>query len=1511
MKTRTIRNPDARSARSRGRRRATALIFAVGVLAVVALLAVAYITFVRLDRQGADAVRRAVNYEQQVNAVINHIGELLAADLYGGAVVTRDVPRFTGSSTDTPRWPPLITTPDYPYTHYLSLTPNSPVREININQQLNLLGGLRFPADKAFLAPAEPVWNGTQPFWSQFTNLRGAWRFDDQGEPTADSSHIFVRDDGFYADLSQFFRNPINIGGIQRANPGIDFSDPNFAIRADESAGDFARAPVVPMNFLSNPTSPTAESDVIRNFDERFFIDTTGDLIPDARWQVLDVLGDLYGLRWFVAARVTDASARINYNSSIESGLAFDLSTADGRTPADIDLYRLLRDAQAPTGSTLGGYPFNNLNTSHVTNAFRNHLDTILGLPTFFQPGQFNAQQWPAQRLTRAQRTRFWTDHGSSPFDSGAPSASVYPINELVDLMAFSGANNEAILTLSQQIFDGPENAGLLPAGDGSASSYGPLYAAQRSTDALRLSTNINNARPSRNAIRFSPRQFMTPVSGVSQLSPVPVLNFKAEFQGLANPRPFLNAAPLQKLPLNYSRDQIPEAFAAFVWALAPFATDEYLTHMLLNSSTQPLLRAQNATGQLGLFYGHDPSAGINASRSIRFGDPTGSFSEDASAASYAIIKAASLAVNTHDARQGDAAPTALRLIPNTSGDWAFSTATSGGRIVLGLSLPHGNVLGGLINNQLLGNSAVNTANYHAALRQGNETQWLNSGTGGAGNAGLTVVGLTRNPYIVEVFTAAVYSNVNEETLDLVGTGNQIDPENIQNQVGSMVAVQLVNPYPEDIRLDGYQFRLIRNIENIASADPASSLAFNFSDQSVVPANSVATFAYVIDSKNGELVGNIVNGFFVPPLYEPSNPPDPAEGPSNLLDMINLETDGVAVRPLILDNAFDSLAGELIVFRQFAAGTAGDPIALLLRTNVTGLSLADDYSPLPELPLGAVVDRFAIRPSAVDTDGRIAPGTLAFPFVPASITLDAGVLEDRTEEFFLDPSGTPERWYDPNFSLVSDRINSGGVAGRYLVTSSATRASVRPGSGGMSSYILDFDIPGGPDQLPVSARITGFAHGWLHPIQPPTVLPFYPGDPEFIRDNNGLPYRDLILSGSDSPSVVNGNLSDSDFGPAHALTGLDDKPANGLLTANIPAWQLFVEDESQPNGRALRYLADLHMVSKHAHLCRNNQLTDLREWSTVGQQLAASIARDFPVNPYNGTQPNPYMATLDPSRFVPIRTGPQLPDQSMAIPLALRVFECFEPLTPLSNLVQGRININTAPERVLHMLPMVFPDPTTPPLQLTPTRERAALMLRYRDRHNPLNDSFNPGDRPAQVITGLNSNLRQGNNIEFFNTDGEVNNRPLGFASIGELAILHRDWNPQTGVPSPGQTGFLDVALDAAIPKNNPVFSPWGERTASNPDNDPEKRLALFRALSNIIATRSDVFIATFVIRGYDPDIIESIEVTGDIENDMNSDDFRPTYESRWIVVYDRSNVRSPVDRPRILLKAQLAPPAR
>jgi len=410
---------------------------------------------------------------------------------------------------------------------------------------------------------------------------------------------------------------------------------------------------------------------------------------------------------------------------------------------------------------------------------------------------------------------------------------------------------------------------------------------------------------------------------------------------------------------------------------------------------------------------------------------------------------------------------------------------------------------------------------------------------------------------------------------------------------------------------------------------------------------------------------------------------------------------------------------------------------------------------------------------------------------------------------------------------------------------------------------------------------------------------------------------------------VNFPTDHTDLGSVTKRADFGGVNTGAIDPAKFQGFQLYVPDSTTPGAPPprLNALSELLMLSCYANTCRTRtplsprswdlELADLSNWQTVGEKMGLSIRRDFDAVanwydsnfsgafPFNAADANPFIGTLDPTRF--ILNDPMgemaaingLPD-TMAIPLALRALDCFWPMSTPSFLAQGKININTAPREALAALPQVSPEfpVAAGPTTLGVTTNRLDDMALYRDAEQQ--EGF---INSTVRMDGLRRRL-----------SGSVP-PPTGFVSTGELAILDR-WDPsRPGEVLAGAASWLQLADPNNVAGDD--GAPWEmvkdyADPSYNPINDVEERLALYRAVSNIVTTRSDVFLAWFVVRGYEPTTIEQIPIKGATDNDRlkamddTSVPLRPAYESRWLVVFDRSNVRRPTDRPEVLLKVEL-----
>jgi hypothetical protein len=277
-----------------------------------------------------------------------------------------------------------------------------------------------------------------------------------------------------------------------------------------------------------------------------------------------------------------------------------------------------------------------------------------------------------------------------------------------------------------------------------------------------------------------------------------------------------------------------------------------------------------------------------------------------------------------------------------------------------------------------------------------------------------------------------------------------------------------------------------------------------------------------------------------------------------------------------------------------------------------------------------------------------------------------------------------------------------------------------------------------------------------------------------------------------------------------------------------------------------------------------------------------------------------------------------------------------------SRLVQGRVNINTAAQKTLRMLPLV--DPQVAIGSLNPQSDsatndwRVPQIMAYRDRWAGGPSAPIIGSDPAE-ITGLfgfpTNPLRFVDNLtepDLFAPGGA----PLshGFVTPGELAILGRWDTTNPGNPDPATTNgtrsFLELGANAVADTDVPVPAldvrqatnvgasdiavrptpmAGGSRLFYEGADDVEERLAIYRAVSNIVTTRSDVYTAYFKVRGYAPRDIEAVTVVAnpdDLEIGDYLQELQPRFEARFLAVYDRSTVRTPVDRPKVLLFVRL-----
>lgn len=1460
-------------------RRGSVMLLALGVLAILSVSAVAYVTIVRLDRAATLGTARRSSFQSQPDAVVRHMQSLLTADLFGNKIVTPDLPPEDTDGNSPPSfWPSMFEdgeTWDSPSIDINTFTTAANPEPRNLNRSVP--GGdpsvLAFPGgvaaqDDAWLASIEPDWQASianTRWYRNITNLRSAYSWS-PAEPRDTGDDRWVRGDGRFVDLGDWFDPPsgsyadpaINLLDYANTDPDFGPREGNFFTTTDPN--DFELFDRQMNNLNPSPLGAVTPS------DERRWVDTDGDLRPDARWQVLEQLGNVGGLNWVVAARIVDASALVNINTAVEFGFT---ERAEGRTPADVDLYRLLRESQ-----TTSAFPVAPA-IDRLDTAYANHVERGVALPAIIdeaiERGSLNVADavtsaWnPAQGLTRRQRDSFFFEFGRSPLKPRATRGAGYPVRDLTDLMAFAATNNPSMVSRAEQFFDGPESGGYLPLPTDLTSTVGPLRAKEQSTEVRRFSPAggpTSDGRPTLEQIHDSTRRLLTPVSGTGSQSPVPVLN----------PYGFRGVYALDRVPIDrpLSDDEVTRAFHSFAWALAPMATNMPLSRAFLGADARRAVPIE-VTDETGLNSSDDVAAMRNTGLAVndpdlhygggdtglalkmfeRFGNTPG--------ATFALVTSAAMAVNLTDAIDDDVSPRIRALVKGPTNSINIRSD-----VVLTTRMPQGDV-----PNDVFGDLAATASKP------------------------ITVVGLEAQPFLREVATFSFYREQFASA-----TANGILGDAADERLGCVVSVELSNPFGVAVPLD-----------NIAVVIPATAdLIVDGAAQPLVLEFPAGTPA--LDPRSTRVFS------FITPRGLTGASPD--------WDVVydEIVTRGGFGELVDITNDVLTAGGEPMFIHNMAAAPAERPVLLVRQDGGNNIT--------------AVIDRMS------------PPGGTAFPPAisvgggPAGIALVDTFGIDATDFSNLAPAGSTrelDRAYfvSLGYDNADERLDDLEYSGQAVFSGSLTRQTVQGTLGGTPSGFDASCIEFAPER-PVGGTATTPATG-------SNVLTTRADVQAWLRYklSIGLPDGGAATSRNNPEHMVTAPLLGDQLAynlPVDQSDLLDTVKAantgpNAIVPGELAPFQLFV-----PN-QPLHDVSDVMRLSPFAHLCIDclpdplnvasagtNDINNLRNWITVGEQLA--IASAYDPNVSSGSPANPYMATLDPTRYIiggdmnggtwPITSGgvteADVP-ANMKIPLALRVPDCFEALSGVDPLVQGRVNINTAPRDVLRMLPMLAPTATQVVGSLVPDDDgtgRVEKMLSYRDAQR------GPSD-PATGILGTLVGLRG-----VAPTSDDERAALPGFATPAETALIAQ-WNlpttPDAGRPVTGQIGtFADLGADGLTSDVAPlqVTRYAGLLGTTNPTDDAEEVLASYRAISNIVSSRSDVFVAWFVLRGYDPETIERIALPSaspsnaeiNAAMDAPGSNFRPAYESRWLVVFDRSQtengspIRRPTDRPRVLLRVEL-----
>jgi hypothetical protein len=596
----TRRTPSARE-------RGSIMIFAVGVLVLMAVLAAVFLTSTQNERQAGLATRN-VSEKQQLGASLwmDHVAGVIGRDVFDpindGTVYSMvdlsfsqlflGAPPINGMTAEFERW-------DYPYTR-----PGT-IGTANFNT-----GG-----DDPWLADIDP-----RP-----ATLAG----DVLGDHLNAGSYASFDVDATYWHMSKvhpqgvFVRIGVDETGSYTDDPSV-YSFVTPTNRPDQPDGVVGSSSIFIADMSSDGASYlSAPTDVE-------FADTDGDGRYDSRWTKLD-FADPLGMTIYGAVRIIDLSGLFNVNVHQE----FSTTIGPGTTPADVDLLRMLlrTDYASEFGVDL---------LAEGEDAYRALLEGLGFRATDVPADVYGGTSagtpdstWPLQ--SPQNRFSSYSFFGATPNWLAADGPNVlmfspFGLDDEIELRAFAGLNTGAVRSRLERTMDyadidddGPLRSGLAFADELANRPLDPRLAM---IDLRHRMTTQSKARRLTPQVGREARRYGTPI-GVE-----PTI--------LRTSDPLIDDAYF--LPYKPESDadreaQLRGAFGAFARALAPYALDQ---------------RTAWGTTYDYLHYGWDL---------LTVSDPE-------SAAQHAIRTAAHMAVNAVDLfNDHDEPPTSVRLTYGRNND--------------------------------------------------------------------------------------------------------------------------------------------------------------------------------------------------------------------------------------------------------------------------------------------------------------------------------------------------------------------------------------------------------------------------------------------------------------------------------------------------------------------------------------------------------------------------------------------------------------------------------------------------------------------------------------------------------------------------------------------------------------------------------------------------------------------------------------------------------------------------
>ena len=1545
------------AAESRRGRRGSFIVLVVGMLALMTIVAVVYFSIGQGDARASAALVSSSTRDEMPKAVANYIAGIIAKDAVnvedpGAGAVDRNA-RFVLEA-----W-------DYPWIDPAART-RSTVRAERFKPE-GIFG------DDPWLQPSEPTILGTGIIASSAP--ASAWQLYQYKRDWLTLTNIAP--DGNAVNLWNL--RPTSAGGPSYGGMGatalemrneLSLFDAGTAVvparlgytQLDDDATNIN--PNIPSHLFTrvrNAFRPAVDTDFGYDDPEYLlyqFADADGDGWIDSRWQELTdasnpsadpikVVDASDGLRYFVAATIRDLSGRVNLNTATDLAEAPTFDHPSGITPADVDVRSVLtlEDSYTLYGQT--GFGSNvgkgslNLNVPNPTdatsvsyyggltpalardvgrygyNAMRLAIESSTVPPPRSDLGAFASAYLggpvdPDRTMQTAQDReasyiRIAAAGGSASLTAADDLALAggFGLSDLAELLTFRVANDAEQVSLLESAVGGRfPMTGSDPA---MARRYSPLRD-NRPIDLERPTVTLDDTDLLNETLltfALDPRQRLTTISGARPIRPA---------IGATPANPLGGASIASNYPFSIGLDQLLQnrdvnrVFRAYADALLPL-TEKVTGLWDRTGGSFPQTRFMS--------YGYDGPE-------------------------LAIRLAAHSAVNFMAAAERDGISTTKPAEPFPYTLIVNENARSG--LTSGASSP----ISGRTFKQAWWENAANQLDLLAA-------RIAPSGIATQASA-ITVYGVKPQPVITQVTSYTIYVDapISLDGDDELGSVPPIGvpPEPIEiphvtiegettwgtnpDYLGRIVAVQLTNPFNEEIYLSG-EYRTTEG-----GAIGASENDFTYYLQ--LGADPIA------DDHVYRLAAIDTSG----------------SGTSTDLRAIVLKP-GESRNVVILDTDYNTMRARWSAMS--AAYNVGEPVDTGILTEWLNQQLSVDQGDgtsvdpviIPQILRQTGIRTTPLRPTfkaAGSPDNRTIRLWRAMISDASDDNLSSAGGSNAWENDYLvdrmrDPSGTST--LEQTLNLPDDEVIRTD-AGTEINTTPATRPTSNDNTG--YTVVLhasvrrpDASVAAGSTGIPaymIESRSTNRNRTVVNPYSPPRRNDFTAnedgaywnfnwflakttGNPTYVPSGAPATAEVLQPSAKEHPKTKTGggignNLSGSNYAAVvpEFPTSLKEKaefgtlrPVDTLLPFAVGPW--------------------VEMDSTGAAILDESAGDD---WYTLGEALALSLDYD------RGTPGNVVANLGDPGRnpgiafprratdganlviddyvlFRDVSSDGQFTYASggtgdirygVGIPAAATIVDLFHTMESRFRdervATPGQINLGTATAETMRAVRLLSPsdpwgDSDEWGGELTghlATSDIASMIVAYRDK-TPYYPRL-PGAYDVSRVIDF-GDLNDGADDEtslldddgrFYTTDIPGLRETPGFRSLGELLIL-RDTRPSNPDAQLHSIDRLGTEVPAGDSGGSAIDAGFYSAGADGLANEYSERLAIANSVSNIFTVRSDYYAVWFVLHGYHP---------SDVAGLRDTEPLVPSVARRFLMIVDRSNVTAADDQAQILLFKEL-----